>query len=370
MRTLYFDTAATTPVEPEALAVMAKVMRQAYGNPSSAHALGDVAAKAVLTARTTLARALGAKAHEIVFTSGTTESNNWVFEGLARAQPDKKKIIISSIEHPSVREVCVSMKRQGYELIEIPVDSKGFIDLLFLEKTIDRHTLVVSVIHAHNIFGTVQDLKKIGDICHKKGVLFHTDAAQSFGKLPIFVHDWHIDLLSASAHKIGGPKGVGLLYIHDGVNIAPLLRGGGQERGLRSGTENVAGIAGFAKAFEIMGKRNWKKISELRDKLIQGLENLSGTVIGARGTQRLDNNIFVQFSGANSESLMYKLSHKGIFVSVGSACDSKKEIEDAALRAIGLTKTEMRQSLRVSLPADVTEKDINYFVKALKNLLT
>ena len=369
MKSLYFDNSATTAVRPEVVKAMSKVMLVDYGNPSSAHALGDNAQKLMTSARTNLARAIGARVHEVYFTSGTTESNNWALQGLARVFPNKKKIIISAIEHPSVRETCVYLKSIGYKIVETPVDSYGFIDLVFLEKEIDNNTLLVSVIHANNIFGTLQNLKKIGDICKKKRVLFHTDCAQSFGKMKILVHDWNIDLLSASAHKIGGPKGVGLLYVREGVKIAPLILGGEQERGLRSGTENVPGIIGFAKACELSLKNDWTKVSEIRDYLIENLQEFGDKISGALGRYRLPNNIFVTFPKVNAEELMHKLSVRGIYVSQGSACDSKKEVEDYDLKAIGLSAKEMKSSLRISLPADVTKKDVEYFVKVLKSLI-
>ncbi|MGV8142151.1 MAG: cysteine desulfurase family protein [Candidatus Pacearchaeota archaeon] len=369
MKLLYFDNSATTRVYPEVVKVMSKTMLSDYGNPSSSHHIGDKAQKLLTLARTTLARAIGSKVHEIYFTSGTTESNNWIFSGLAHTHSGKKKILISSIEHPSIRETAKLFKNWGYNIIEIPVSSQGFIDLDFIEKNIDSETLFVSVIHANNIFGTIQNLKKIGDICKKKGVLFHTDCAQSFGKMRILVHDWNIDLLSASAHKIGGPKGTGLLYVRDGVKISPLIYGGGQEKGLRSGTENTAGIAGFAKATELSLKEDWQRVSDVRDYLIEKLESLGGNIVGPRDKDRLANNIFVTFSSMNAEEVLYKLSEKGIYVSIGSACDSKKETEDAALKAIGLSSKEMKSSLRISLPADVTKKDADYFVKVLKGLI-
>jgi len=369
MKSLYFDNSATTPVREEVVKAMNKVMLVDYGNPSSAHALGDNAQKLMTSARTNLARAIGARTHEVYFTSGTTESNNWALQGLARAYPSKKKIIISSIEHPSVREVCSYLKTKGYSIIEIPVNSEGFIDLNFLEKSIDSNTLIVSVIHANNIFGTVQNLKKIGDLCRRKNVLFHTDCAQSFGKMKILVHDWNIDLLSASAHKIDGPKGIGLLYARDGVKIFPLIYGGGQEKGLRSGTENVQGIVGFAKACEVSLKNDWNKVMKIRDLLINNLIDLGSVVQGVWGEKRLPNNIFVTLSGHDAEELMHKLSVRGIYVSMGSACDSKKEKEDYALQAIGLSSADIKSSLRISLPFDVTKRDVEYFVKVLKSLL-
>ncbi len=366
MKELYFDTSATTPVRMEVVREMNDAMLVDFGNPSSAHDLGNRALKLVDGARTKLARAIGARAHEIYFTSGTTESNNLAIQGLARAHPNKKKIIISSIEHPSIRETCGYLKNKGYKIVEIPVSKDGFIDLNFLENNIDKNTLIVSVIHANNIFGTLQNLKKIGDICRRKGTLFHTDCAQSFGKMKIVVHDWNIDLLSASAHKIGGPKGIGLIYVKDSVKLLPLIFGGGQENGLRSGTENVAGIVGFAKACELSLKNKWDKFAELRDVLIDNLIALGGKIYGAKGHDRLPNNIFVSFSGVDSETLMHRLSARGIYISTGSACDSKKAREDTALRAIGLSNQEMKSSIRISLPIDVMKKDIKYFVNILR----
>lgn len=369
MKELYFDTNSTTAVDRQVVKVMNEVMIHNYGNPSSAHSLGDKASKLVLKSRTQISRAIGAKAHEVYFTSGTTESNNWVFSGLAHTNSNKKKILISSIEHPSIRETANLFKNWGYQIIEIPVNNEGFVDLNFIERNIDSQTLFVSVIHGNNIFGTVQDLKKIGDICKKKGTLFHTDAAQTLGKMKILVHDWNIDLLSASAHKISGPKGVGILYVREGVNFSPLIYGGGQEKGLRSGTENVAGIIGFEKAIEISIKTDWSLVSKIRDYLILQLEKVGGKIIGSLD-KRLPNNIFVNFPNVDAERLLYDLSSKGIFVSMGSACDSKKEIEDSALKSIGLSSKEMNSSIRVSLPINVTKGEVNYFLKVLKGLIS
>ncbi len=369
MKKLYFDNSATTPVRKEVVFEMNKAMLTDYGNPSSNHAVGDRASKLLLDSRTKIARAIGAKVHEIYFTSGTTESNNWVFSGLAHTNPSKKRILISSVEHPSIRETANLFKNWGYKIVEIPVSSEGFVDLDFIEKNIDSETLFVSVIHANNIFGTIQPLKKIGDICKSKNVLFHTDCAQSFGKMKMWVHDWNIDLLSASAHKIGGPKGVGLLYVRDGVKFSPLILGGGQEKGLRSGTENVPGIVGFAKACDLSLKENWTKVSEVRDYLITGLEKIGGKIIGVSGRDRIANNVFVSFTEVNGEDLMYKLSNEGVYVSTGSACDSKKEKEDSSLLAIGLNKEQIKKSIRISLPFNVSKKDVDYFLKVLRKFV-
>lgn len=368
MKTLYFDCNSTTRVIPEVVKAMNTAMLSDYGNPSSSHALGDKASKIVLDCRTNISRFIGAKAHEVLFTSGTTESNNWIFSGLAHTNPDKKKIIISSIEHPSIKETANLFKNWGYTIVEIPVDEDGFVDIDFIEKNIDSSTLFVSVMHGNNIFGTIQDLKKIGSICKRKGTLFHTDAAQTIGKMKILVHDWNVDLLSASAHKIGGPKGIGILYVRDGVKFSPFMYGGGQERKLRSGTENVPGIIGLSKALSISLKKDWNSVAKIRDYLIEELIKLNAEIIGP-DENRVSNNIFVSFEDVNAERLLYDLSNKGIYVSIGSACDSKKETEDSALKAIGLSNAEMKSSLRISLPVDVKKSDADYFIKVLKSLI-
>lgn len=367
MKELYFDTSSTTAVDEEVVKAINDCMIHDYANPSSAHALGDKASKIVIEARTKIARAIGAKPHEIYFTSGTTESNNWVFSGLAHTS-QKKKILISSIEHPSIRETANLFKNWGYRIVEIPVNKEGFVDINFIEKNIDSETLFVSVMHGNNIFGAIQDLKKIGDLCKKKGTLFHTDAAQTLGKAKILVHDWNIDLLSASAHKINGPKGIGILYIKDGIKVSPLIQGGGQERGLRSGTENVPGIIGFAKAVELSLKMDWGNALKIRDYLINQLEKIGGKVIGSID-KRLANNIFVTFPEVDAERLLYDLSSKGIYISIGSACDSKKEVEDHALRNIGLSSKEMKSSVRISLPHNVKKSDADYFLRILRSLI-
>ena len=365
---LYFDNSSTTRVYPDVVKAMNKIMLNDYGNPSSQHAMGDNANKLIISARKNIAKNLGAKPSEIFFTSGATESNNWVFSGLAHTNNLKKKILISQIEHPSVRETANLFRNWGYQIVEIPVYNDGFIDMRFIEENIDSNTLLVSVIHGNNIFGTIQDLKKIGDICKHKNTLFNTDAAQTFGKLKILVHDWNIDLLSASAHKIGGPKGVGLLYVKESVKFSPLIYGGGQEKGLRSGTENTAGIIGFAKALEISKSEDWNSLNKMRDYLIEKLELLGGRIVGSK-LKRIPNNIFVTFDRVDAEKLLYYLSSRGIYISTGSACDSKKEVEDVALKAIGLTAKEMKSSIRISLPIRVTKKDVNYFLNVLKKLI-
>jgi len=366
MKKLYLDEAATTHVYPEVVEEMKSFFLEEYGNPSSLHEMGESALRAINKARKTLAEEIGAKPHEIYFTSGGTESDNWAIQGIAKAYPNKKKIIISAIEHAAIMETCEFMEKQGYAIVKIPVNGKGLIDLIRLENEIDENTLLVSIIHANNIFGVIQDLGKIGELCKKKDVLFHTDAIQSFGKLDIDVNKMDISMLSASGHKIHGPKGIGFLYVREGTKINPLIFGGGQEKDLRSGTENVPAIVGFAKALEISKKVNTEKVSKVRDKLMSRLEGTGGIIIGARDENRMYNNIHVSFPGVDNETLVAFLSHKGIYVSAGSACDSKKSKEDYVLKALGLKDEEIKGSIRISIGSDFSEEDVDFVVSEIE----
>lgn len=365
MKPLYLDHAATTPVRKEVVKVMNEFFVSKYGNAGSLHALGDASEKALENARKKFAGELGCKTEEIYFTSGASESNNTALKCLAGK---KRKVIISTIEHPSVEESAGYLEDNGWDVVRIRVDKNGLLDLEELEKEIDNETALVSVIHASNVFGTIQDLRAIAGICKKHKVLFHTDATQSFGKLPINVRDLGIDMLSASAHKIGGPKGVGLLFVRRGVALHPMIHGGGQEFGLRSGTENVPGIVGFAKALEWQKKVHGDKIRKLRDSMISELEKIGGKLVGDR-ERRMYHNVNVAFAGANNETLVYRLSGKGIYISAGSACDSKKEKEDYVLKALGLSKKEREGSIRISLGEDFKEKDIGRVVGEIKKIV-
>ncbi|MBX4212145.1 cysteine desulfurase [Candidatus Pacearchaeota archaeon] len=348
---IYLDNASTTKVQTSVVKAMEKYFTQEYGNPSSPHEMGERARKAVEDARKQIAREIGARPWEIIFTSGASESNNLAILGLP-----PKKVIISSIEHSSVYEPARRMK----SAVEIPVDKDGIIDLKKLEKEIDRSSMV-SVIHAHNEIGVLQDIRKIGMICRKKGVLFHTDAVQSFGKEPIQVKNIGVDLLSASAHKIGGPKGIGFLYIREGLDITPLIYGGGQEKGLRSGTENVPGIVGFAEALARVKKINRNKVKELREFFMEKLESIGGKINGSR-SYRIYNNIHVSLP-LDAEKLVIYLSQKGIMCSTGSACESKND--KRSLVSIGLNEKEIRGALRFTLNEDITKKDIDYVIRTI-----
>lgn len=360
---IYLDNAATTKVYEKVADEVLKAFREQYGNPSSTHSVGEGARGLMDKARLTLSKEINAKPWEIIFTSGGTESDNMAIIGAAKANPGKKKIIISSIEHSAVTKSAESLESQGYKIVKIPTDAQGHIRLDILEKEIDGNTLIVSVMHVNNIFGVIQDTEKIARICKGKGVLFHTDAVQSFGKMDIDVTKG-IDLLSASAHKIGGPKGIGFLYIREGVRIDPLIYGGGQERGMRSGTENVPGIVGFAKALEIVKRINREKIRKLRDKFIERLQEVGGKINGSL-QDRIYNNIHVSFPLVDGGVLVQYLSKKGIFVSAGSACDSRKEKDIESLRALGLTELESKGSIRITLNEDITEKDVDFAAKEI-----
>jgi len=362
---IYLDNNSTTEIYPNVFREMFKVE---YGNPSSPHLLGEMARKEIDNSRAKLAKEIGAKPWEIIFTSGASEANNLMIFGLSNAYPKKKKIIISAFEHASIYESCMALKEKGYEIVEIPVDSSGILDINKLEKEINAETLVVSIIHGHNELGVLQDISKIGNICKKKGVLFHTDAVQSFGKENIDVRNFGIDLLSASGHKIGAPKGIGFLYIREGFKIEPLLYGGEQERGLRGGTENVLGIVSFAKASEISKKVNWDKVRKVRDYFMFGLENLGGKING-NIERRLKNNVNVSFSGKDAEMLVINLSQKGIMCSSRSACSELEKRENRILKALGLNEKEIRGTLRFGLSEKIGKKEIDFVLKNINDFL-
>ena len=365
---IYLDNAATTPVYPEVVKEMNKYMLEEYGNPSSAHVLGEQAQKAIESAKKAIASEIGSKGNEIIFTSGGTEANNIAIQGIAKANPSKKKIIISAIEHSSIYELCMKMKSQGYQIVEIPVNKRGFIDLKILEREIDDKILIVSIMHANNEFGVIQDITRIGKLCREKGVLFHSDAVQSFCKEKIDVNSMNISLLSASGHKIGASKGIGFLYVKSGVKIEPIIIGGSQELGLRPGTQNVPAIMGFARAISIVKKINKNKIKELRDYFIEKIEFIGGKTNGSK-EKRLANNIDFSFSGKDGDEIMLKLSEKGIMCSTRSACTSKQKKENRILKAIGLSKEEIEGALRFSLSEFNTKKEIEIVVKEFKIIL-
>jgi len=368
---IYLDYAATTPVDPRVLKAMTPYFNSKFGNPASLHNFGQEANESLEKSRVIVADFIKAKPEEIVFTSSATESNNLALKGTAFANRFRKKhIITTQVEHDCVLESSLWLKTQGFEVDFLPVNKYGLIDLNQLKKTIKKDTLLISVIHGNNEIGTVQDIKSIGKICKENNIYFHTDASQSIGKVDIDVSQLNIDLLTASSHKIYGPKGVAMLYVKKGVLIDPILHGGGQEKNLRSSTVNVAGIIGFTKAVEILkkdGKQENKRLKKLRNLLIKEiLKNIKDTHLNGHPSQRLSNNINISFSGVEGESLMLELDHYGIAVSTGSACSSKTLEPSHVLLATGLSPFKAHGSVRISLGRYTTKSDIDYLIKTLK----
>lgn len=370
---IYLDHAATTPVALEVLEAMKPYFNEKFGNASSLHSFGQEARAAVENSRKIAAKFLGARQNEIIFTSGGTESNNLALKGVAFANKEKgNHIITTKIEHHAVLEPCKWLEKQGFKVSYLNVDKYGLVNPKDVENAITDKTILVSIMHANNEIGTIEPIEEIGKICKKHKVYFHTDAVQSFGKIPIDVKKMNIDLLSASSHKIYGPKGVGLLYVGQDVKIEPIQHGGGHESGMRSGTENVPGIVGFAKAIELASKTMKSEAvreTKLRDKLIQEILKIPGAQLNGHPSQRLPNNVNVSIKGIEGEALLIRLNEKGIAVSTGSACSTKSLEPSHVLTAIGLTPEQAHGSLRITLGKDNTEEDINYVLEELPKII-
>ena len=372
MEPVYLDNAATTKVDKEVLKAMAPYFDEFYGNASSMHVKGQEAKKAVEKARETIARAINAKPEEIYFTSGGTESNNWALKGAFFENfPKKNHIVTVKTEHDCILNTAKWLEGKGAKVTYLDVDKEGFINIEKLKKAITPKTFLVSVMQANNEIGTIQNLEEIGNICRERKILFHTDAAQSFTKIPLDVKRMNLDLVTINAHKVYGPKGVGALFIREGVKITPLLHGGGHERGQRSGTENVPGIIGFGKAIEISGKTDYKKMSVLRDKLIKCIiEKIPDSKLnGPVGDKRLPNNVNITFKGCEGEALGGYLENKNIYVSTGSACMSNTNAQSHVLAAIGLSREDQESSIRFTLGKETTEKNIDYVMKVLPEIV-
>jgi len=373
MKRIYLDYAATTPVDKRVVKEMEPYFSEKYGNTMSLHSFGQEAKLALENSRAVLADLINAQPNEIVFTGSATESNNLALKGVVFANKKKgNHIIISSIEHACIMESAKWLAKNGFEITKLPVDKYGLVNPEDVRKAITSKTILVSVIHASNEIGTIEPIAEIGKICREKGVYFHTDAVQSFGKIPIDVKKMNIDLLTASSHKMYGPKGAALLYTRDGVNIEPILHGGGQENGVRSSTVNIPAIVGFARASEICTaemKKEGKRLSGLRDKLIKGILKIDGTRLNGHPKERLPNNINASFSYIEGEGLIVHLDLYGIACSTGSACSSIKLEPSYVLLATGLKPEYAHGSLRVSLGRQTTEKDINYLLKVLPDII-
>ncbi|CEA14364.1 cysteine desulfurase NifS [Methanobacterium formicicum] len=370
----YMDHSATSPVNPEVLEAMLPYFTESFGNASTLYALGREARTAMENGRKQVASLIGAKPEEVYFTSGGTESDNIAIKGTASKLKNKgNHIITSDIEHPAVEETCKYLEKNGYQVTYLPVGEEGIVKVSDVEAAITPETILITVMHANNEIGTIQPIKEIGALAREKGIYFHTDAVQSVGKIPVNVGDMNVDMLSISAHKLYGPKGIGALYIRKGVRIDPLLHGGGHERGMRPGTENIPGIVGLGKACQIAEdnlEKNMEYVSSLRDRLIQGvLGNIEQSYLNGHPTKRLPNNANFRFTGIEGESLVLQLDAKEINASTGSACSSKKLEPSHVLMAIGLKEVDAHGSLRISLGTENTPQDIDYTIDAIDEVV-
>lgn len=365
---VYLDNAATTPLAPEVLEAMLPYLNEKFGNASSLHEWGREAREAIENARATIAQKLNCEVSEIIFTSGGTEANNMAIKGIAFANRDKgNHIITQKTEHPCVLNACKWLEQRGFEVTYLNVDEHGMIRLEDLEAAMRKDTILVSIMHANNEIGTVQPIKEIARICNERGVYFHTDACQSFTKEALDVKRFELDLVTINAHKIHGPKGVGALVVREGTRIDPLLHGGGHEFGLRSGTENVAGIVGFGKAVEIAKPEHVLHMRKLRDLLIKRVLNeIERVKLNGHPNKRLCNNANFTFYDVDGESLVLRLDARGIATSTSSACASHKPEPSHVLLAIGLKPEEARSSLRLTLSRYNTKEEIEYAIEVLK----
>lgn len=373
MKRVYMDHAATTYVDPEVIQAMLPYLSERFGNASSLHSFGREAKEALEHSREVVAKALGASPDEIYFTSGGTESDNLAIKGVMWANRDKNHVITSLIEHHAVLETCSSLEERGLDVTYLPVDRYGLVSLNHLEDSITEKTGLITIMHANNEIGTIEPIKEIGKIARENDVYLHTDAVQTFGKIPTDVNELNVDLLSISGHKIYGPKGVGVLYVREGVRIEPVQHGGGHEKGMRSGTENVPGIVGLAKAVEISQRELGKeaeRLKRLRDRLIKGVLEIEDSWLNGHPTNRLPNNANFGFAGVEGESLILRLDAKGVAASTGSACSSGSGAPSHVLTAIGLTPEQASGSLRLTLGKRNTEEDIDYVLEVLPEIVS
>jgi cysteine desulfurase len=368
-RRVYLDHAATTPVATEVLEAMMPYFSEKYGNASSVHSYGREAKMALEESRATVARKLNAEPDEIVFTSGGTESNNLALKGVMLLNKERcRHLITTRLEHNSVLNPCRWLEHQGCEVTYLDVDEYGVVDPHEVERAIKRDTHLISIGHANNEIGTVQNLEEIGRIAKKERILFHTDACQSFTKEPLDVERFGLDLVTVNSHKIRGPKGVGALYVRKGVKVSPIIRGGGHEHSLRAGTENVSGIVGFAKAADAMKTKDVEYMRSLRDRLIKAvLKDVPKTRLNGHPENRLCNNANFTFKGIEGEALLLRLDVRGIAASTGSACSSHSLQPSHVLLAIGLRPEEAHGSLRLTLGPENSKDDVDYVVSAIKD---
>jgi cysteine desulfurase len=375
---IYLDTAASTPVADEVIEEMLPYLKERYGNPSSIHKFGRETARAINLARKRVAEMIGASSpREITFTSGGTEANNLALKGTAihvqSKMPKKNMIITSSIEHDAVLEPCKDLEDRGFVTMHLPVTGEGFVRPSELKNVISDNVALVSIMYANNEVGTIQPIKELVEITHQAGALFHTDAVQAAGKLPLNVKNLGVDMMSLSSHKINGPKGVGALYIRSNLKILPIIHGGGQEWYLRSGTENVPGIVGFGKACELANKRMrhyQEHVAGLRNYVVERvLKEIPRSRLNGLRSERIANNAHFTFFGVNGEDLIIKLDENGIAASTGSACSVKKQKQSHVLKAMGFSYEEITGSLRLSLGMHNTKDEVDRAVNVLSSVI-
>ena len=375
MKNIYFDNSATTKISKEVLDEMMPYLTEKYGNPSSIYSLGRESKDAIDTSRERISKSLNCKFNEIYFTNSGTESDNWAVKGIAFANKDKgKHIITTNIEHHAVLHTCEYLEKHGFEITYLPVKENGIIDIKDLKEAIRDDTILISIMYANNEIGTIQPIKEIGEIAKERNIYFHTDAVQAVGNIDIDLKKLNIDLLTYSGHKINGPKGIGVLYIKQGTNIDNLLHGGGQERGKRGSTENVAGIVGIGKATEIANdniEEKTKYLKNLREKCIEEImKNIPDTILNGDTEKRLPGNVNVCFKYIEGESILLMLDQLGICASSGSACTSGSLDPSHVLLAIGLPHEIAHGSLRLSFSKDNTEEEIKYLLEVLPDIIS
>ena len=370
---VYLDNNATTPVDPAVAEKMSNFLKEHFGNPSSLYPIGRQVKEMIVEAREIVAKALNASRTEIVFTGSGTEADNFAIRGVLDALPEKNEVIISAIEHPAIIETAHYLEKKGIKITYVPVDKYGTIDLDFLKDAITSQTALISIMQANNEIGTIQPMEEVCKIAKARGIPVHTDAVQSFGKIDVNVNKLGVDLLSISAHKIYGPKGVGALYIRKGTNIWPFIYGGHQEREMRAGTENTIGIIGLGEAVRILkerGDRDKKQIEQLAEKLKKGIEdNIPRVKFNGHEKNRIKGTLNFAFLGLEAEAILLALATKGIYVSTGSACSEGAEDVSHVLNAIGLRPEVARSCIRISLGRFNTEEDIDLVLKELPEIV-
>ena len=374
MNRIYLDYAATTPAHPEVVKAMLPYFSDAFGNPSTLYSYGREARKAVEEARSKIARLINARSEEIVFTSGGTEADNFAIKGAAYAnEPKGNHIITTAIEHHAVLEPCKFLEERGFVVTYLTPDGQGLVDPQDIASAITNKTILISITHANNEVGTIEPVSAIGRLARERGITFHTDAVQTVGHIPVDVNELGVDLLSISAHKLYGPKGIGALFIRKGTKLTSFIHGGAQEKGQRAGTENTPGIIGFGKAMEIAAgemTREARRLTRLRDRLIKGLLGLGGNVrLNGHPTKRLPNNINVTLDSINGGLVLAELEAEGIYASAGSACSSANPEPSHVLLALGLSAEQARSSLRFTLGRETTADDIQRLLEVLPGVI-